>query len=132
MTNAADPELEISIERVSGSAIVCVAGELDLGCVADLKDVLRSLEPPCDRVILDLSRLTFMDSSGMALAASEHRRAVADGFDFVLAGATGAVLRVMRLTGLDVTVPMAPDVASALDDGRPTGPDDRDGAPPVG
>ena len=39
-----------------------------------------------------------------------------DGFDFVVAGATQEpVLRVLRITGLDVTLPMAPDVASALD-----------------
>ena len=38
-----------------------------------------------------------------------------DGFDFVVAGATEPVLRVLRITGLDVTLPMAPDVASALD-----------------
>jgi hypothetical protein len=34
----------------------------------------------------------------------------------VIAGAAGAVLKVLRLTGLDVTLPLAPDVASVLGD----------------
>jgi hypothetical protein len=36
----------------------------------------------------------------------------------VLAGATDNVLHVLRLTGLDVAMPMAPDVATALADGH--------------
>jgi hypothetical protein len=51
----------------------------------------------------------------LRLALTEHRRAEADGFDFVLAGATEPILHVLRVTGLDVALPMAPDVASALD-----------------
>jgi hypothetical protein len=38
-----------------------------------------------------------------------------------LAGAAGAVLKVLRLTGLDVTPPLAPDVASILGEARTNG-----------
>jgi hypothetical protein len=38
-----------------------------------------------------------------------------DGFEFAIAGAIGPVLDVLRLTGLDVALPMAPDVASIVD-----------------
>jgi anti-sigma B factor antagonist len=110
-----DAYFEVAVQRSSGTAVVRLAGELDLGSAPTLADALRSLEQPCDRVILDLSRLTFIDSSGLRLALTEHRRAEADGFDFVLAGATEPILRVLRVTGLDVALPMAPDVASALD-----------------
>jgi anti-sigma B factor antagonist len=121
MMDATGPEFEVTVQRSSGTAVVQVAGELDLASAPTLADMLRDLEPPCDRVILDLSRLTFIDSTGLRLAIAEHRRAELDGFDFVVAGATAPILRVLRVTGLDVALPMAPDVASALDgsDGAP-------------
>lgn len=115
MTDTVEPDFEVTVERSSGTAVVQVAGELDLASAPTLADVLRDLEPSCNRVILDLSRLTFIDSTGLRLAIGEHRRAELDGFDFVVAGATEPILRVLRVTGLDVSLPMAPDVASALD-----------------
>jgi anti-sigma B factor antagonist len=115
MTEATGPDFEVTVQRSSRTAVVQVAGELDLASAPALADVLRSLEPPCDRVILDLSGLAFIDSTGLRLAIAEHRRAELDGFDFVVAGATEPILRVLRVTGLDVVLPMAPDVATALD-----------------
>lgn len=115
MIEMTDPDFEVTVQRSSGTAVVQVAGELDLASAPALADVLRNLERPCDHVILDLSRLTFIDSTGLRLAITEHRRAELDGFDFVIAGATEPILRVLRIAGLDVALPMAPDVASALD-----------------
>jgi anti-sigma B factor antagonist len=122
MTEALAPQFDVSIQRLSATAVVRVSGELDIATVPALTDVLRGLEQPCDRVVLDLSRLTFIDSTGLTLAVTEYQRAAREGVELVLAGATENVLEVFRLTGLDVTMPMAPDVASALADGQhPTG-----------
>ena len=104
------------MQRSSNTAIVRVAGELDLESAPALAGTLDRLERPCDRVVLDLSQLTFIDASGLRLAVTEHQRAASDGFEFVLAGAVGPVLKVFRLTGLDVLLPMAPDLRSALPD----------------
>jgi anti-sigma B factor antagonist len=121
MTEALAPQFDVSVERLSATAVVRVSGELDIATVPALTDVLRGLEQPCDRVVLDLSGLTFIDSTGLTLAVTEHQRAAKDGVELVLAGATDNVLQVFRLTGLDVTIPMAPDVASAFADGQHPG-----------
>ena len=112
--NLSAPEFEVSVQRSSNTAIVRVAGELDLESAPALAGTLDRLERPCHRVVLDLSQLTFIDASGLRLAVTEHQRAACDGFEFVLAGAVGPVLKVFRLTGLDVLLPMAPDLRSAL------------------
>jgi anti-anti-sigma factor len=104
------------VQRSSNTAIVRVAGELDMEAAPALAGTLDRLERPCDRVVLDLSQLTFIDASGLRLAVTEHQRAACDGFEFVLAGAVGPVLKAFRLTGLDVLLPMAPDLRSALPD----------------
>jgi anti-sigma B factor antagonist len=105
---------DVSVERLDGTAVVHVAGELDLATTPSLSAVLHGLEQPCDRIVLDLSELSFIDSTGLALTVTEYQRASRDGFDLVVAGAEGHVLDVLRVTGLDVALPLAPDVPSAL------------------
>jgi anti-sigma B factor antagonist len=121
MINRPMPQFEVSVEHSGTTAIVHLAGELDIGTAPALAEALRSLERPCERIILDLTSLEFIDSTGLRLAVVEHGRANMDGFEFVIAGATGPVLKVLRLTGLDVTLPLAPDVASVLADGGGNG-----------
>jgi anti-sigma B factor antagonist len=116
MSNHSGPQFDVSVEHAGTTAIVRLAGELDLATAPQVTEALRGLEPSCDRVILDLTGLEFIDSTGLRLAVTEHSRASDDGFEFVIAGAAGAVLKVLRLTGLDVTLPLAPDVASVLGD----------------
>jgi anti-sigma B factor antagonist len=111
------PTLEVSAVVSEKTAVVHVAGELDLASAPELETVLHGLECECARIVLDLSHLSFIDSTGLRLAVIEHHRATMDGFDFAIAGATGQVLEVLRLTGLDIALPMAPDVASVLDGG---------------
>jgi anti-sigma B factor antagonist len=114
MSDQYKPQFEVSVERSGRTAIVRLAGELDLATAPELADVLHGLEPPCERIILDVTGLEFIDSTGLRLAVIEQDRAAVDGFEFVIAGAAGPVLKVLRLTGLDVTLPLAPDVASVL------------------
>ncbi len=121
MSNHNGPQFDVSVEHAGTTAIVRLAGELDLATAPELAEVLQGLEPSCKRIILDLTGLEFIDSTGLRLAVTEHGRASADGFEFVIAGAAGAVLKVLRLTGLDVTLPLAPDVASVLGDASANG-----------
>ena len=121
MSDQYKPQFEVSVQRSGTTAIVRLAGELDLATAPELTDVLHGLEPACQRIILDVTGLEFIDSTGLRLAVVEHDRAAVDGFEFVIAGAAGSVLKVLRLTGLDVTLPLAPDVASVLADGSANG-----------
>lgn len=55
-------------QRASPGGTVCLVlhGELDLAGVSGLKEVLGELKGRSAHVELDLSRLSFMDSSGLA------------------------------------------------------------------
>jgi anti-sigma B factor antagonist len=121
MSNQSGPQFDVSVEHAGTTAIVRLAGELDLATAPELAEVLHGLDGACQRIILDLTGLEFIDSTGLRLAVTEHGRAGAEGFEFVIAGAAGPVLKVLRLTGLDVTLPLAPDVASVLGDASSNG-----------
>jgi anti-sigma B factor antagonist len=112
------PPLDVSAVVSEKTAVVRVVGELDLATAPGLSEVLRGLERECVRIVLDVSGLTFIDSTGLRLAVIEHGHAMMDGFEFAIAGARGRVLDVLRVTGLDVSLPLAPDVASVLDGSR--------------
>jgi anti-sigma B factor antagonist len=79
---------------------------LDLGTVPVLEQQLRALrEAGFRRLIVDLSGLWFMDSTGLKLALEWHAAAQQDGFEIGFAPGPPAVQRVFELTGMSEYVP---------------------------
>jgi anti-sigma B factor antagonist len=104
--------LTIRVESDETAHVLYVEGELDLNTRVELEAVLASLPKPPQIVVLDFSRLTFVDSTGLKSLLNEHRRARAERYEFAIAGAAGPVREVFRITALDITLPLVPDVAS--------------------
>lgn len=77
-----------------------LAGTLDL---ASLEEARAHLEPawrPGAEVTLDLSRLEFMDSTGLNLLA-QGLQAVGEDGRLVVRGAKGIIRRVLKVSGLE-------------------------------
>jgi anti-sigma B factor antagonist len=80
---------------------VAPRGELDLGTVEMLGAQLRELrDSGFEYVVLDLRKLTFMDSTGIALILAEDRAARSNGHDFSLIGGPPAIQRVLDACGV--------------------------------
>ncbi len=74
---------------------------IDAASAIAFKEDLRSrIEHGPPRVILDLSQVTFLDSSGLG-AVVAAKKLVGPGRSFELSGLTGAVEKVFRLTRMD-------------------------------
>ncbi|MET8947178.1 STAS domain-containing protein [Streptomyces sp. NPDC004542] len=105
----------IGHSTVDGIRVVTLSGEID----HTVRDRLgRALLPPDDaarpRTVIDLSGVTFMDSSGInALINAHHATVDADGW-LRLAGPRESVVRIMRLVGIDRLIPCYPDLRQAL------------------
>jgi anti-sigma B factor antagonist len=91
-------------ETVGGQGVVWVAGELDSATAGLMGDGLSLASVmPCDRLVVDVSRLVFMDAAGVRVLVAAHERLVAAGGNgLVVRGASGIVRRVLELTGLMV------------------------------
>ena len=103
-----------SADRSDGALLVRLHGELDLATAPSLADVVdAALEDRPPALALDLSQLTFVDSTGINVLVDAHRRAERDGCPFVLRAPRRAVLRALRLTGVDRVVPIEVENPSA-------------------
>ena len=109
MSTPATP-LTVSVESDDTVHVVRVAGELDLTTRDALATAFAALAKPPQIVVADFTELTFIDSTGLKTILDEHRRARAERYEFVVAGAQGAVRDAFRLTALDLTLPMVDDV----------------------
>ena len=93
---------EVSIEQRGGAVHVEMVGELDISTATRLEDDLRRIEADSpELIVLDLQRLTFMDSTGLRLLIMADSRAREDGRRVAIVQGNEMVQRVMRLTRLD-------------------------------
>ena len=77
-------------------------GELDLDTAPVLEQELTTARSAgAQHVVLDLRKLTFMDSTGLRLVIRWDTAAKADGFEFAIVPGVEVVQRVFRLTGMD-------------------------------
>jgi anti-sigma B factor antagonist len=93
--------LSVETSRGEASALVALEGELDLSSALMLEDELRRLESDRPReLVLDLSKLRFLDSTGLRLIMAAHMRARKAGRALKIVEGTEAVRRIFRITGV--------------------------------
>lgn len=94
--------LHITQAERDGVLTVSLAGELDhhaaRAAIEQAEDLLVLY--PSQQLILDLSGLTFMDSSGLAVVLHLHRTCARSGRDFAVRGAPPQPMRVFEAAGL--------------------------------
>ncbi len=82
--------------------VVRLSGPVDVSQALALRELLGAqIDGPGARVLVDLSEVTLIDSSGIGVMVSAHRRADGAGAAFALAGAGATVARVFSLTRTD-------------------------------
>jgi len=104
--------MEYSLEQEAGQRIVRLEGALDVSQAIQLRNVLaEQLDGPAARVLVDLSAVRIVDSSGVGILVTAHRLAEKLGARIVLAGAQPAVRRVFELTRTDRLLRIVPTLA---------------------
>jgi anti-anti-sigma factor len=98
--------LEIDSKLHAGSARLTPAGELDIATAPQLEQEVRSLLARSVRdVVIDLSRLTFIDSSALRLFIVLNERAGSEGWRLGFVRPVGQVASVFEITGAQDTLP---------------------------
>lgn len=85
-----------------GRCLVRLAGEVDLSVVPDLVVELEfAIEQVSPSLVVDVSAVEFIDSSGLAALVRARRRAEERGGGIVLTGPSEALDQLLRLTRLE-------------------------------
>jgi len=101
------------IVRDGDRTIVRLAGDLDFATVAGVTPLL---EAECarrpGRLVLDLSGVAFLDSSGIHLLVQVHKRLTADGCRLIVANPSAAAARALQVTATDAVLEVTHTPAS--------------------
>jgi anti-sigma B factor antagonist len=106
----------LAVERTSqdGVELVQVEGEVDIATASRLISVLNSSVADAIRsVIVDLSRVGFMDSTGLALLINANRRLSLRRKGFAVICPPGPLRRVFEITDMIETLNVCPDRETA-------------------
>jgi anti-sigma B factor antagonist len=100
----------------TGVVVVSVVGEVDLATVETLRDGLSPhLSDPVTRLLVcDLSQVSFLACSGLSALLDIQATLGARGARLSVVANSAAVLRPVKITGLDATLAVRPTVSAAL------------------
>jgi anti-anti-sigma factor len=94
--SAVPKPLRIFESTADGRRVIAPCGELDLSTASQLEERLAGNRD----TVLDLSDLSFIDSTGIHVMLNTALRARSEAWEFTVRNAQPAVLRVIRLVGL--------------------------------
>lgn len=95
--------------------ILALDGEIDLHRSPEIKALLQPLvQRKASRILLDLSRVTYIDSSGLAVLIEALQRVLFDGGKLGLFGLQQTVSSIFEIARLDQVFEIFRDEASAL------------------
>ncbi|RVX42040.1 anti-sigma B factor antagonist [Nonomuraea polychroma] len=100
-----DP-LHLTTSHRDGTVTVAVSGELDIATTELLRSHLLTLlreacGAPQASMIIEVSRLSFIDAAGLGILISVYNHAQRQHTPLRIAGVPPAMRRLLRITGLD-------------------------------
>ena len=105
--------LTVGEERMGRRAVLSVAGEVDVNNATELCTAIESAATGASEFWLDLSALTFMDSSGLHAMSEARLRLTEANIRLTVICPEGPVLRVLALTGFDQIFEVHPSRSAA-------------------
>ncbi len=94
--------VKISSKTTNGTTEITVAGTVDLYSAPELRSSLLDAVPKAEEdVLVDLSGIDYMDSSGIAVLVEGLRSARSNDTRLVLRAPSRAVMKVLELAKLD-------------------------------
>lgn len=111
--------MELQVKDHDGTLLIGAnAQRLDAAVAIEFKDKMREItgETGCERIVLDLSQVDFLDSSGLGAVVASMKQ-LSSGKRLELCGLTPAVDKVFRLTRMDsvFTLHETPEAALQVD-----------------
>ena len=108
------PAFGVRARAVERAHVVAPVGELDLLSVEEVRAALAARPDDCDAVVLDLSGLTFADTSGMRLVIETLQDLRQSTTRFALVRGRPDVQRLFAMARMEDRLPFFDDLDGAL------------------
>lgn len=94
--------MKIEVTEQDGAKVVAIVGDVDMSTAPELRQVLQRMvsdRPDC--MVVDLSQVPYIDSSGLATLVECYQGTQKFGGRMGLSGLSQSVFEVFRMTHLD-------------------------------
>lgn len=108
--------MKAHVHEQNGGAVVALNGDVDLQTSPEARRILLEVVSNHRIVVVDLSAVSYIDSSGIASLVEALQRGRQSGSRLALASVSEAALRVLQLAKLDKVFKIYPSVDVALAD----------------
>jgi anti-anti-sigma factor len=106
-------EAFVTRATLQGAVVVRVEGELDMSTSAGFEEALTASDPP-ERLVIDLTKCTFLDSSAVRLLVGAVRTAEETNGHVALVVRDGGIRRVLEIAAVDTLLPVHETLDAAL------------------
>jgi anti-sigma B factor antagonist len=108
-------DLSLSTRTEAGRTILQVGGEIDVYTAPRLREeLLGVVESGAVRVIIDMERVEFLDSTGLGVLVGALKRVRAQDGSLRLVCSQERILKIFRITGLEKVFPIHHSVTDAV------------------
>ena len=105
----------MTMRAIDELSVVDVAGEVDVFSAPELAEQLSQLfDAGRQTVVVDLTSVTFLDSTGLGTLVAARNRAEEAGGQLPIIGSAERVLKLFRITGLDEVFEIYPSIQAAI------------------
>lgn len=109
--------IDLRTEEGSGTLVFKLRGSLDLATAPTVRAALsEAAEQGSHDVIVDLTQLEFLDSTGLGVLIGAHRRTIERGGSFRLIVSDGPISRLLNITGLITVFSVYRSIENARND----------------
>jgi anti-sigma B factor antagonist len=106
--------MSYEVRRVEKYSVVMLSGEVDLHCSPQARKVILDCVDKNECVLVDLSLVEYIDSSGVASLVEGYQKARKQDLPFGLVGVSDAAMSVLKLARLDQVFPIYDTIEESI------------------
>lgn len=116
-------QLIVTVRHDDDHAIIEVAGEVDIETAPQLREVVTQVtDEGADRLVFDLSDVTFVDSVGLGVFVLARKKMLLRQGTIGIVAPTRRVVAIFKIAGLEELFRVRPTLAALLADEDPAEP----------
>ena len=105
--------MECTTRLENGFTIIALSGEVDLHYSPRAREIILKYLGDKNHVLVDLSEVTYIDSSGVASLVEGFQHARTHDLKFALMGVSDAAMQILQLSRLDKVFPIIANATEA-------------------